>query len=699
MSQPLSPPAVTTTARNELPAYLSNGLVGLRVLDIPLLPGMVLVNGFSGIHPQVQVQAAAQAPYPLAGDVAVDGVWLTLSPQQAEFVDQRYDFGTGELTTRFRYRTAQATATVEVLTFCSKKQPTLVLQEVAVEVDCVCDLAVRAFVDTNRVLGHLTRRTIVTPGRPNDTIADGSIAWEALGGSSKVGVGLWTELLGDQDVERQVIDWGLDTTVATEYRLRARPGRRYRLRQIASLVPSILHADPDRQAARLVAKASEQGFERIRDESHTEWEELWKARILIDADDDHWQRLADAAFYYLNASTHPSAPSSTSIYGLAQWHDYHYYYGHVMWDVDAFCVPPLVLLQPDAGRTLLDFRTQTIKGAQGNARIFGRRGLQFPWESDPLLGQEVSPGSGKASWHEDHVSLDVAWAYMQHVHGTGDGRFVDDAAEIIFGVADWVTSRVTRTRTGFAIRESMGIAERSTPSDNDAYTIMGARTVLTEALQLADRLERYASPAWSEVLAGLTVPIEQSTGAILSHDGWRPDEEKGATPGPLAGLFPLWYDVPPATAKKTLDRYLALAPGYIGSPMLSAFYGVWAAWDGDRPLSARLFEEGYGKLIGERYLQTLELDPAKFPETPKSGPFFANLGGFLMSLLYGLPGIRLSGAEPEDWPSRPVVLPAGWRSIEVERAWVRQEPARIVARHGDERARIERPGRRTRRAA
>jgi hypothetical protein len=65
------------------------------------------------------------------------------------------------------------------------------------------------------------------------------------------------------------------------------------------------------------------------------------------------------------------------------------------------------------------------------------------------------------------------------------------------------------------------------------------------------------------------------------------------------------------------------------------------------------------------------------------------LGGFLMGLLYGLPGIRLSPGAPSTWPARPVVLPAGWRSIEVERAWVRSKPARIYAEHGAERAVIE----------
>ena len=87
------------------------------------------------------------------------------------------------------------------------------------------------------------------------------------------------------------------------------------------------------------------------------------------------------------------------------------------------------------------------------------------------------------------------------------------------------------------------------------------------------------------------------------------------------------------------------------------------------------------------------------PDTPPSRSFFANLGGFLSGLLYGLPGIRLGADEPSTWPSRPVVLPAGWRSIEVERAWVRAKPARIVATHGAERALIDMPHARRRRAA
>src|SRR4051794_9317374 len=112
MSIPMSPAAVTSVGGTDLPAYVSNGLIGLRVLPIPLLSGVVLVSGFTGLHPEVQVDAAAQAPYPLAADISINGNWLRVSPQMADFVRQSYDFSCGELTTVFRFRAEEITAEV-----------------------------------------------------------------------------------------------------------------------------------------------------------------------------------------------------------------------------------------------------------------------------------------------------------------------------------------------------------------------------------------------------------------------------------------------------------------------------------------------------------------------------------------------------------------------------------------------------------
>jgi hypothetical protein len=139
----------------------------------------------------------------------------------------------------------------------------------------------------------------------------------------------------------------------------------------------------------------------------------------------------------------------------------------------------------------------------------------------------------------------------------------------------------------------------------------------------------------------------------------------------------------------TITYYLDRADEYLGSPMLSALYGVWAARLGDRARAARLFEEGYAAFVCDRFMNTHEYRDDKFPEQTPAGPFVANLAGFLLGCLYGLPGLRLGPGAPASWRERPVMLPEGWDAIEVERAWVRGRPARLLARHGDPCARLD----------
>jgi len=67
-NDPISPPPASGGGRFELPAYLSNGIVGLRVSEVALTGGIAMVSGFSGPDPVKQIEATVRAPYPLAGD-------------------------------------------------------------------------------------------------------------------------------------------------------------------------------------------------------------------------------------------------------------------------------------------------------------------------------------------------------------------------------------------------------------------------------------------------------------------------------------------------------------------------------------------------------------------------------------------------------------------------------------------------------
>ncbi len=681
MTSPISPPPVQGGAGNELPAYVANGVMGLRVRPMPLAAGLTLLSGYSGEHPQRLIEAIAVAPYPVAGDIKLAGVWLSDATDAVTVIDQAYDFATGELISRFEFEGGGCRARVEVLIFCSREEPSLVCQEIAIELDVDSDLALKALVDARHVDGRALRHLRDTPGE-DKPCCDGAALWESAGGLSTCGIAYITELVGaEAEPQKPPLE---NRTLTTTYAFKARAGQSYRLRQIASLVPRVTHSEPDFQAVRQVALASKRGFEAIRAANRAHWRELWKGRITLVGAGQRWQALADAALFYLFSSTHVASPASTSIFGLATWHDYHYYYGHVMWDIETFVVPVLSLLQPHVAESILNYRTGGLSSAVSNARLRGRRGLQFPWESAPS-GEEAAPLPGAASWHEDHVSLDVARAFAFHSCVTGDLEFLREKAwPVLSGVADWIASRGTHNERGYEIRAAMGIAERETEADNAAFTNMSAVIVLRDAIAAAERLGRAAKPEWARIADVIVIPEED--GVIVSHDGFQPDEEKGGTPDPLMGVFPLGFDMEPEVQAATLRYYLGLRQGYIGSPMLSALYGVWAAYAGDRALSAELMEDGYGRFCVGRFMQTLEYRADVFPEQPRAGPFFANLGGFLLGLLTGFPGLQPGWSDAQDWKRRAVTLPQGWTAIELERIWIGGRPYKLVARQGDDRA-------------
>jgi len=671
-------------ARGELPAYLSNGVIGLRVRDNPLVAGMTLVNGLSGRHPVESIEALVPAPYPLAAEIAIDGVTSTDAIHAVQPIEQAYDFETGELSTHLSFCPAEVRADVQVTTFCSRRHPNVICQELAIRLSGRAKLTLKPMVDCRGLDGQAIAHTRGSQGQ-GQVDGDGWRLWETNGGLSRRGVAFATEVVGTEtQIERPRMQRGL---LSTRHVFDASAERTYRLRQIAVVVPTAMHAQPDQEAARQIGMAVREGFDALRQENREQWRDLWRGRIVVDGASAREQALIDATFFYTMSSAHGSSPASTSIFGLSTWGDYHYYYGHVMWDIEAFVVAPCALLQPAAAESLLDYRARNLEAARRNALIRGLRGAQFPWESAPQSGEECAPLPGSAAWYEDHISADVANAFGLFSALSGDEAFMTRRAwPVLEEVADWIASRTTPTARGFALKASMGAAERDRPVDNPAFGLAAAQAALDYALALANRLGRQIPDSWREVRDNLAFPLKGDL--LLPHDGWRANEKKGATPDALLAFFPLWRDFGDVVEAETIKRFLDLADQYVGSPMLAAFYGVWAAWIGDRVLSAKLVDEGYFKYFAGRFDQVLEMREDKYPEIPAAGPFVANMGGFLTALLMGFPGLQPTFDDPETWPRRKVTLPRGWDAIHVERLWARGKPYALEARHGSDRARL-----------
>ncbi|MEV1287041.1 hypothetical protein [Micromonospora sp. NPDC049679] len=686
MIEPISPEPVRTWEAGYTPAYVSNGLVGLRVCPVPLLAGVATVNGFVGMEPHTGVEGYAQAPYPLAGNLRIGDASLAQSPDRAVLREQRYDFSCGELHTIFDFHGDGARAEVRSVIFCSRTRPTIAVQELELRVDRDCELELAVGLEPEGTLG----KWLEPPRCPPDHAAavDCVTMWGSHGDMGSLGLAYGTDFSGTDQVRRRLSERAGGASFTT-YSWRAQAGARYRLRHFTSMVSDAFHERPIHEAARLLTAAVTRGCDALRVDNREAWTELWRGRPTLIGAPPRWQLMVDAAYFYLHSSVHRSSPSSTALFGLSSWPDYHYYRGHVMWDVPVFAVPTLLFTYPEAARSVMTYRHSRLSGATANADARGYTGAQYPWESSPRWGQEAAPVEVPHSYTEEHVSMDVALEFANYVHATGDWGFAADYAwPVMSSVARWLESRVERTEHGYELRGVTGIAETQHTVNNNAFVNYSAALALRKTAALGRAVGKTVDEHWETIANGLVFPINPETGVIHNHDNHDPFEEKGETPEGAAVLFPLGYPIDPETERQTLEFHLRSADRYVGSPMLSPMLGVYAAWLGDRDRAFDLFERGYAEFVVAPFDMPTEFSPARHPEKPRAVPFTANLGGLLASCLYGLTGLKLNDGDPTTWCERPIMMPCAGEVIHVERLWVRGRPASLTATDGADRAEL-----------
>src|SRR2546429_5225105 len=92
---PISPPPVRRWRPEYIPAYLSNGVIGLRAGPIPLIEGVAIVNGLAAVDPVEKGEGFARGPYPIGGDVEIHGAKLSRRPGQTQVGQQGHDVASG----------------------------------------------------------------------------------------------------------------------------------------------------------------------------------------------------------------------------------------------------------------------------------------------------------------------------------------------------------------------------------------------------------------------------------------------------------------------------------------------------------------------------------------------------------------------------------------------------------------------------
>ncbi len=442
-------------------------------------------------------------------------------------------------------------------------------------------------------------------------------------------------------------DWDYNRHLM-KFRKQLQAGQTYRFAVVGSTLSSVQNQDPHNEAERLTLFAKLEGIDRLLTAHNQAWDKLWESDIQIEGDLDS-QRDVRSALYHLYSFARKGTANSMSPMGLSGLG----YNGHVFWDTELWMYPPLLVLQPEIARSILEYRFQRLGAAKENAFSHGYDGAMFPWESAED-GSEDTPIWALTGPFQQHITATVGWAFWKYYQVTQDKEWLETRGyPVLKEVAKFWVSRVERKGPGrYEINNVIGANEWEENIDNNAFTNGMVKTVLEYASLAAEALNLKAPEEWRHVAKN--IPIlkfpDGTTRENASYDGVM---IKQADVNLLA--YPLKVITEPEAIQKDLKYYEPrLAPD--GPAMGGAILAVLYARLGDVPKAYAMFKKSY---------KPNELPPFQVLAETAGGtnPYFATgAGGTLQAILFGLGGLEIGEKGISQLDSS---LPKNWKSLKI----------------------------------
>ena len=420
-----------------------------------------------------------------------------------------------------------------------------------------------------------------------------------------------------------------------------------------SLVGSVCSSrdffDPYNEAERQVIYAVHEGEEALMQAHYRLWDELWQGDIRIEGDDDA-QRIVRFALFNLYSSCRGGSRLSIPPMGLSLQG----YNGHIFWDTELWMYPPMLLLNQDIARSMLDYRFDRLPAARKKALAYGYRGAMFPWESDDS-GEEATPTHALTGPFEHHITADIGIACWNYYCVTRDVRWLQrEGYPLLKEIADFWTSRVTRNQDGsYSIHNVTGADEYANGVTDNAFTNGAASLALKYACQAAEICGEKVPEIWWEI--GVNIRILQfENGVTREHSTYKGEMIKQADANLLA--YPLGLITDEYRQRQDLEYYAERIDQKDGPAMSYSVYCVQYARMGEADKAYEMFRRCYEPNLRKPF--------GVISETPTSNnPYFmTGAGGLLQAVLNGFCGLQITDEGIVQLPS---ALPSHWKRVTV----------------------------------
>lgn len=465
-------------------------------------------------------------------------------------------------------------------------------------------------------------------------------------------VGIASEVLWDKNNFTPEIEiHGNTKSAAVEIKFKPEAGETYTFYKLVSIVPEFeTNNDLVEEAINIVEDSKKLGYEQLFTEHKAAWNDLWQTDIIIEGDNE-LQKIVHSMIYYLLCSADENTNFAIPPMGLSTAG----YYGHIFWDSDIYMVPPLLLMHPKIGKSLVKFRYNTLPAAVKNAEINNYNGAMYPWESDEV-GNETTPYFAyQNALKENHIVGDVAFAQWQYFAATNDTNYLREfGAEIIRQTADFWLSRVTfnKQKDRYEIHDVVSVSEDEKDVNNETYTNAIAKINLNLAVKASQILNLQVNPEWQKVSEKMFIPFNAEEEFHPLHESAGAGEGVSRFWSSVVNLlaYPLQMDMSENTKRNDLDHAVkSLEVHGAGAMMGINFLSIIAAELGSDSLMNYTIDKtlrGYLKPPFNVLSETHE---------NKSVNFLTGAGSFLQQVIFGYTGLRITdkGIEEKYKPMLP----------------------------------------------
>lgn len=420
-----------------------------------------------------------------------------------------------------------------------------------------------------------------------------------------------------------------------------------------SLVGSVCSSrdffDPYNEAERQVIYAVHEGEEALMQAHYRLWDELWQSDIRIEGDDNA-QRIVRFALFNLYSSCRGGSRLSIPPMGLSLQG----YNGHIFWDTELWMYPPMLLLNQDIARSMLDYRFDRLPAARKKALAYGYRGAMFPWESDDS-GEEATPTHALTGPFEHHITADIGIACWNYYCVTRDVRWLQrEGYPLLKEIADFWTSRVTRNQDGsYSIHNVTGADEYANGVTDNAFTNGAASLALKYACQAAEICGEKVPEIWREIGENIRV-LQFENGVTREHSTYKGEMIKQADANLLA--YPLGVITDEYRQRQDLEYYAERIDQKDGPAMSYSVYCVQYARMGEADKAYEMFRRCYEPNLRKPFGVISETSTSNNPY------FMTGAGGLLQAVLNGFCGLQITDEGIVQLPS---ALPSHWKRVTV----------------------------------